>query len=270
MRTDYLQIPSVVELSKTLQREIKRGIPPSKQSRHFASIAPLSSFLESIGYDNFQFELNLHWAEVLVKGDILVKELIPFILSLGDFKISDVAVRLYRYLSEEDPSPELSDLIIAFGSKTNYRAEKAVELFHKGVAPKLLFSGKGSSFTDVVDETEADRYTNFAIRLGVPKEAIIIENEAITLPDNVRRSLNLLDELRFYYKKVILINSPYSQRRAWGYFMKYCPEGITAYRINCKTKDNLQEDTWFKNEEGIKYVLGEYIKIWMSLATNTI
>lgn len=268
MRTDYTQAPSVKELELTLEREAKRQIPKEKLSEHFVDLTPFLELLRVLGYSTEDIRLDLPWQEVLVRGEQMVQQLVPLVLERASKLPQVVLDNAYGYLAEED-APKETDLIFVFGAKTPARAEKAVELFKKGLAPKILFSGRGSSF-EQAEESEAEKYQAIALAAGIPKEAIILEIKAITLPDNVKRSLNLLDRLGESYGQVILVNSPYSQRRGSGYFMKYSPVNTVVYRVNCQTREGLRANDWFTNETGIKYVLGEYGKIWISLATNTI
>lgn len=269
MRRNYEEVPSVAELANTLEREAKRDIPLSKQNIHYFSLDSLKEFLTTIGFSVPAFDRFKTWQEVLIEGEVLQRKLIPYILDQNGQQIVEPAIKLYQYLSQED-KPEPADIILAFGAKTPARAEKAIELYKKGLAPKILFSGRGASFVDNVTETEADNYAGIAREAGVDESALILEREAITLPDNVRRSFNMLDEMQISYKRIILVNSPYSQLRGYGYAEKYSPVGTAIFRVNCETKNTLREDKWFETEEGIKAVIGEYRRLWVSLAANSL
>jgi uncharacterized SAM-binding protein YcdF (DUF218 family) len=78
-----------------------------------------------------------------------------------------------------------ADLIVVFGCKVfsdgepsmalSDRVKTGVELYHAGLAPRLLFSGGPG--TGEIDETAAMR--NLAMELGVPDEAIIRDPEGL-------------------------------------------------------------------------------------------
>ncbi len=51
---------------------------------------------------------------------------------------------------------------------------------------------------------------------------------------------------------------------------KFSPEGTRFYRVNCSAGEGFRENDWFTNENGIKYVLNEYVKIWMGIVTNAL
>lgn len=265
----YLQIPSVQELAQTIKLEVQRAIPLGREHKHFVSLSNFQQILRFFEIQDEDLSLDVSWEEALVRGEKLQEQLLPLILHEDSEEFRQLAQDMYAYLAEEDEVSS-ADLIMAFGAKTTKRVEKAVSLYKQNFGSKLLFSGKGPTFVDNIEKTEAEIYFDFAIKNGIPESAIILEKEAITLPDNVRRTLNLLDEISYPYKRVILVNSPYIQRRASGYFKKYCPWGVEVIRVNCETKENLTQEEWFKNEEGIRYVLGEFRKIWISLVTNSI
>src|SRR5579884_985753 len=262
LRRDPSEVPSYEEMEGILETESQREIPLEKQGKHFVSIEPLIEFLNFLGFDTSDFSLNRNWQEVLKEREKL-HTLVELVLSKNQDEIADEARKLYRYLAEED-SPAKSDLIFVFGSRSENRPKKAVELFNKGLAPKIMFSG-GHAYWQETDEKEADNFRRIAMELGVPQEAIITESSSITLPDNVRTSLNYLDEIGFSYKKMVLVNSPFAQRRGYACMKKYSPVGTKFFRVNSLVSEGLREGDWFTNESGIKYIFNEFGKIWMGL-----
>ncbi|HED38668.1 MAG TPA: YdcF family protein, partial [Ignavibacteria bacterium] len=117
--------------------------------------------------------------------------------------------------------------------------------------------------------TEAEIYAQIAVDAGVPKNSIIIENKSITIPDNVRSSLNLLDKKGISYGSIILVNSPYTQRRGWVHFKKYIPDTIKLIRVNSETGEQYKKDFWYKNPTGIDVVIGEFLKAKIAVSLNT-
>ena len=159
-------------------------------------------------------------------------------------------------------------MIFVFGSSNLARAEKAVELYKKDLAPKIIFSG-GSPIYDPVRPVEAREYRRLALKQGVPDKAIIVEDQSITTADNIKCSLNLLDQLKVKLEKIILVNSPSSQRRGWCHFKKYLPDKIKLFRINCATKPEYNKVNWFRNEAGIRIILNEFVKMKVAVILDT-
>jgi uncharacterized SAM-binding protein YcdF (DUF218 family) len=87
------------------------------------------------------------------------------------------------------PVPSPADAIIVLGRgvtptgdlplPARFRVERAVSLYRIGVAPRLIVTGRWSLMTvDPPPITEARAMADLAIRLGVPSEAVLIEEEA--------------------------------------------------------------------------------------------
>lgn len=195
----------------------------------------------------------------------LVKRILDSRLKRNDIKLFD---EIYDYLSEQD-NPERADLIFVFGAKTLARIEKAIQVYRKGFSSLIMISGAGPFYEKNRKSTEAERYRDFAIRTGIAGKNIIIEKKSITIADNVRRSLNLLDKKGIGYESIILVNSPYTQRRGWVHFKKYLPDNIKLIRINCLTIEKYQKDNWYKNRDGIKIILSEFAKMKIAVILNT-
>ena len=129
--------------------------------------------------------------------------------------IDDIkAEKLYEPLTTGN-SPKQSDVIFVFGSAKNMRIAKAVELYHSGVASKIMATGAAPHWAASQGEnniTEAQRIADYAITHGVPAGNIIIEDQAISIPDNVKRSIDLWEAMqwypRFVEKAFLFINSP--------------------------------------------------------------
>lgn len=92
------------------------------------------------------------------------------------------------------------------------RLEKAVALYHQGVAPKLLFSGGVGQHPPA----EARVMRELALRLGVPAEACVLEEESHSTEQNARFSARLLRELGA--RRVVVVSDPYHLLRARQYF----------------------------------------------------
>ena len=74
---------------------------------------------------------------------------------------------------------EKSDCIIVLGSYDTRVAERGAELFLQGLAPLIVFSGYLGAFTlGVWERPEAEIFADIAMKMGVPKDKILIENKS--------------------------------------------------------------------------------------------
>lgn len=89
-----------------------------------------------------------------------------------------LANKLWDY-HHVNQSLEKSDCILVLGSHDLRVAERGAELFLQGLAPYIIFSGGLGNFTkEIWDESEADKFATVAMNMGVPRDAILIENRS--------------------------------------------------------------------------------------------
>ena len=167
---------------------------------------------------------------------------------------------LFDHLAIDQP-PEPVDAIFVFGSPANMRITKAIELFKLGIASKLIVSGRGPHYK-THEETEAERMADIAVGAGIPKESILVENGSITLPDSVKRTLDLFDKTNYQPRSICIVATTYIMRRAYMEWYKFTPRNIKIIPISATaTAPELRRDSWFKSEKGIRMLLNEYAKM---------
>lgn len=147
---------------------------------------------------------------------------------------------------------ENADAIVVLGSHDDIVAERGAEVFLEGWAPLLVFSGGLGVITRTMwDEPEADRFARIAIAMGVPVDRILVENRSTNTGENVRFTRSLLEDRGFRGRKLIVVQKPYMERRAYATFRKDWPEAevivtspalpLDAYLARCAT-DELSVD----------------------------
>lgn len=129
---------------------------------------------------------------------------------------SPAAESVYQYLAAvEQGSLEPADLIVGFGHFDLRIARTCGELWQQGLAPYLLFTGGvGAGSADLgMPEAEA-----FAVELrraipGFPAECLLVESHSTNTGDNVRFSLDVLQQANISVGSAILVATPFRQRR---------------------------------------------------------
>lgn len=267
-RTNNAHLPDANELSSILDTEAVRDVPTSNISLHFPDFTAIENILAHFDITSDLFtnnRLDIHQA--VRRGDELIQLLIERILHNPDKQAIQLLDAAYEYLSEQDV-PKPSDVIFVFGSKTSLRAEKAAELYKAELGKKIMVSGGSPIYASADAQSEASLYKQLLIEKGISAGAIITEQASITVPDNVRSSLNLLDTLDIHPTSIVLVNSPYSQRRGWAIFKKFLDQSVTLYRVNSACGPEYQKENWYKQEHTVRVVLNEYIKMRASVLYN--
>jgi uncharacterized SAM-binding protein YcdF (DUF218 family) len=120
---------------------------------------------------------------------------------------------------------EKSDCILVLGSHDLRVAEKGAELYLQGWAPILIFSGGlGRLTNDIWKESEAEKFATIALKMGVPIEAILIENKSTNTGENILFTQQLLKENNLDPQSFIVVQKPYMERRSYATFKKHWPD----------------------------------------------
>ncbi|MFC8270422.1 YdcF family protein [Streptomyces cinereoruber] len=113
---------------------------------------------------------------------------------------------------------------IGLGSHDLGVADAAVDLYKRGMAPLLVFTGATSPTTrERMPRGEAVHYQERAIELGVPASAVLVEPQARNTGENIRFSRDLLNEAGIAVSSVLLISKPYEERRSYATARKLWP-----------------------------------------------
>lgn len=122
-------------------------------------------------------------------------------------------------------APEKSDCIFVLGSHDLRVANRGAELYLQGWAPLLIFSGGlGNVTKGIWTETEADQFAAIAINMGVPPDAILVENQSTNTGENITFTQKLLQERGFDPQSFIVVQKPYMERRSYATFKKHWPD----------------------------------------------
>ena len=121
--------------------------------------------------------------------------------------------------------PAVADCILVLGSHDLRVANRGAELYLQGLAPILIFSGGlGNVTRGIWKDPEADRFARIALDMGVPAEAIFIENQSTNTGENILFTQRLLEEKGLHPQTFLLVQKPYMERRSYATFKKHWPD----------------------------------------------
>ncbi len=145
-----------------------------------------------------------------------------------------VAVLWFRVaaFAQNRPAPTKAAAIVVLGARVlpdgtaapalERRAEKGAELYRRGVAPLVFFSG-GSSGTL---PSEASVARDIAVKLGVPLSACVLEEDSHSTFENAQRTGPMLKQR--HIDEVVLVSDGYHLLRAT---MQFTRVGIRAQAV---------------------------------------
>ena len=138
------------------------------------------------------------------------------------------------------------------GSGYQERVKQAVDLYHEGQAPLMIFS---SGYTFVFHETQVMK--DLAVALGIPPSAIILETKAANTVENITFVEAILEQ--HGWRQILLVSSPYHMRRALLVFRKMAP-AITVIPTPVPKSQFYTHDLG-ANLQQIRAILHEYLAI---------
>jgi len=158
------------------------------------------------------------------------------------------------YLSPQDKLTKADTIIVVSGGQTRVRAERGIELYNQGYAPKIIFSG--ASLDN--GPSNAREMRQQALRSGVPDGAILVDEAARTTFQNATNTRPLVTSLDA--KAIILVTSPYHQRRTAMTFEHVFGQD---YRfINESSYDSRwSKAAWWASPFGVYITVSELVKV---------
>lgn len=190
-----------------------------------------------------------------------IKPLLSFIILV--IGIVAILVGMTIYISPSD-SLEKADVIVAIsGGDTEARTREAIRLYHEGWAPHLLFSGAA---LDPLSPSNAQVMRDIAESEGVPLYAIDIAERAGNTAENAAESQVIIDE--FDYSKVILVTSPYHQRRAYMEFRNRFGDDVDIINHPVEDDSDWSRQWWWRTPKGWWLTLGESVKVPLTALRN--
>lgn len=115
------------------------------------------------------------------------------------------------YLTPADTLKRADAIVVLSGGPD--RIEWGIKLYQDGWSPRLLLVGAA---LDKSGPSNAAAMRKTALRAGVPDTAIFLEEDSTNTLENATFSKLVLDS--FGAKSIILVTSPYHQRRAYETF----------------------------------------------------
>jgi uncharacterized SAM-binding protein YcdF (DUF218 family) len=147
-----------------------------------------------------------------------------------------VFLGLGYYLSPQDKLTKSDAIVAISGGETAARAEEAIRLYKDGWASHLIFSGAAQ---DPGSPSNASAMAAEAKAAGVPSAAIALDETSADTRQNAANVNNIVEAKG--YRSIILVTSPYHQRRASILFHRALPKQVAV--INRSAPDQ----TWSRS-----------------------
>ncbi len=119
------------------------------------------------------------------------------------------------FLSPQDNLAKADAIVAISGGETDARTDEAVQLYQQGWARHIVFSGAA---LDPNGPSNARAMATRAETAGVPAAAIALDETSTNTRENAVNVASIIN--RADYHSIILVTSPYHQRRAFIVFQR--------------------------------------------------
>ena len=181
--------------------------------------------------------------------------------------------RLGAWLVVEDPLVK-ADAVVVLGGTMYERPLEAVEIFKEGWAPRIYLFQQVADWGEAVliergfpYTREVDLQVDVLVRLGVPREAIVILEQAGSTSEESDDVLALA--MREKYSRVIVVTSKQHTRRArLAMHRKLNPAGVQVM-VRPSRFDRSDVDRWWANRSTLRFTLFETQRLlgyWIGVA----
>jgi uncharacterized SAM-binding protein YcdF (DUF218 family) len=136
------------------------------------------------------------------------------------------------------------------------RLDHALELWQRGMAPRLIFTG-GMGIGDTTSEAAVSRM--YALRHGVPDTAILMENEGRTTRESLAAVSAIMRARQM--RTAILVSDPFHMLR-----LRILS---TQYGVEASTSPTKTSPISANRGQALGYVLSESIKVPMMIIAHT-
>ena len=131
----------------------------------------------------------------------------------SDNKLIDTLAKVLWNYCKLNLEIRKADIILGLGSHDLLVAERASDLYLKGYANKIIFSGGLGKITSKLWHiAEADKFAEIALNKGVPQSSILIENRSETTAENIKFTLQVLKKNNLKPKSTIIVSKPYKDK----------------------------------------------------------
>lgn len=166
------------------------------------------------------------------------------------------------YLSPQSPLAKSDAIVAISGGDTEARTAEAVSLYKQGWAPHLIFSGAAA---DSSGPSNARAMAMAAEDAGVPKSAIQLDETSANTEQNATDVAGIIRAQG--YHSLILVTSPYHQRRAYIVFRRALGSNFTI--INHSSFDQQwRRSHWWATAYSRSLTAGELQKVVYELANG--
>lgn len=162
-----------------------------------------------------------------------------------------------HFLAAPAQPPAKADLIFALGGDNGGRADRVLELYRKGLAPKVLLGAEGAhSRTRAAYLSWRARYL---IDEGLPERALLFDRVSGNSWDEAVNALQLMRSMKM--DRVLVVSDPPHMRRLSWVWARVFQDSGKEYVLVASDMEVWDAEHWWRSSLNAQFVFSEYIKL---------
>lgn len=157
---------------------------------------------------------------------------------------------------------EKADCIVGFGNFNTDIARRVAELYLRGYAPKILFTGGlGRNTEGLLPEPEAVRFARVAMECGVPEEDILIEDKSANTKENIVFTRDQLEKRKIPHGHLLGVHQPFMERRIMAAMGVYWPAvkfSVTSPQVTVPEYLARARDQGISENASVSVIVGDF------------
>lgn len=161
--------------------------------------------------------------------------------------------------------PDRADICIVLGNDYIDTMVHVKSIYDQGICDKFILTGHSAKMDK---EPECERFFRRGIELGIPSNAMFLENKATNSYENLNFSKQIIEKQFGGFercKKILFVAKAFVTRRVEMTAKNLYPDFVETYYFptvdDTETGKNIRSDNWWKNEAARKRVLEEVKRI---------
>ena len=189
------------------------------------------------------------------RGGIAVSLAASVVLGLAVFGLCVLGAG--HFLVAPAQQPVNADLIFALGGDNGGRVNGVLDLYRKGLAPRVMVGAEG------INPKTRTAYLSWQARYmvdgGVPEQALLLDRRSMNSWEEALNTLALMRSMKL--NRVLVVSDPPHMRRlawVWGKVFEGSGKEFTLVASEMPEWD---AGHWWRTSPNAQFVFGEYIKL---------
>jgi uncharacterized SAM-binding protein YcdF (DUF218 family) len=163
-----------------------------------------------------------------------------------------------RFLAAPARAPVKSDLLVSLGGDDGGRSDRALELYKKGYAPRILLTGpEGAHWKLRV--RRLNWRARYFVEEGVPERALLYDRESRNSWEEAVSTLRLMQSMKLD-RALVVSDPPHMRRLSWVWGRVFAGSG-KEFILVASDMEGWDAAHWWRTSPNAQFVFGEYIKL---------